>query len=64
MPRYVYGVEKWDDKRCQWMPLRFDCRDLKEVEETIDLLERALPQSEFKPAQYTVDEFRVIRSFG
>ena len=57
MPKYVYGVEKWDDKRYQWMPLRFDCRDLAEVGETIDLLERALPHCEFKPAQYTVEEF-------
>lgn len=61
---YVYGVERWDESFREWRPQRFDCRDLEEVGEVIDLLNQAMPNAEFRPAQYTVKEFQVIRSFG
>ena len=61
---YVYGVERWDESLREWRPQRFDCRDLEEVGEVIDLLNQAMPNAEFRPAQYTVKEFQVIRSFG
>lgn len=61
---YVYGVERWDESLHEWRPQRFDCQSLEEVGEVIDLLNQAMPNVEFKPAQYTVKEFQVIRSFG
>ena len=61
---YTYGVERWDESLREWRPQRFDCRDLKEVGEVIDLLNQAMPNAEFRPAQYTVKEFQMIRSFG
>lgn len=61
---YIYGVEKWDEQRKEWVPQRFDCKDLEEVGEVIDLLDAAMPYREFRPAQYTVEEFQIIRSFG
>lgn len=61
---YVYGVERWDESLREWRPQRFDCRDLEEVGEVIDLLNQAMPNAEFRPAQYTVKEFQIIRSFG
>lgn len=61
---YIYGVEKWDTYRQEWVPQRFDCQDLEEVGEVINLLEQALPNVEFRPAQYTVEEYQYIRSFG
>lgn len=61
---YVYGVERWDESLREWRPQRFDCRDLEEVGDVIDLLNQAMPNAEFRPAQYTVREFQVIRSFG
>ena len=61
---YIYGVERWDTIRKEWRPQRFDCQDLEEVGEVIDLLNQAMPNAEFRPAQYTVKEFQVIRSFG
>ena len=51
---YIYGVERWDEPRKGWVPQRFDCNDLEEVGEVINLLEAALPQCEFRPAQYMV----------
>ena len=61
---YVYGVEKWDEQRKEWIPQRFDCKDLQEVGEVIDLLDVAMPYREFRPAQYTVEEFQYIKAFG
>lgn len=61
---YVYAVERWDDARKEWRPHRFDCQDLEEVGEVIDLLNVAMPDVEFRPAQYTVEEFQYIKSFG
>lgn len=61
---YIYGVERWDTVRQEWRPQRFDCQDLEEVGKAIDLLNQAMPNAEFRPAQYTVKEFQVIRSFG
>lgn len=61
---YIYGVEKWDDRRKEWIPQRFDCQDLEEVGEVISILEEALPNREFRPAQYTVEEFQYIKTFG
>lgn len=61
---YIYGVEKWDDQRKEWLPQRFDCGDLEEVGEVINLLEEALPDREFRPAQYIVEEFQYIKVFG
>lgn len=64
MNNIVYGVEKWDDARKEWVPHRFDCKDLAEVGEVIDLLEQVMPDREFRPVQYTVKEFQYIKSFG
>lgn len=61
---YVYGVERWDAICQEWRPQRFDCQDLEEVGKVIDLLNQAIPNAEFRPAQYTVKEFQMIRSFG
>ena len=61
---YIYGVERWDDQRKEWIPQRFDCKDLEEVGEVIDLLDSAMPYREFRPAQYTVEEFQYIKTFG
>ena len=60
---YIYGVEKWDDRCKAWIPQRFDCHDLEEVGEVINILEEALPNREFRPAQYTVEEFQYIKTF-
>jgi len=60
----IFGVEKWDDELREWRPQRFDCKDLQEVGEVIDLLNEAMPDREFRPAQYNVEEFQIIRSFG
>lgn len=64
MSNIIYGVEKWDDTVKDWRPQRFGCQDLEEVGEVIDLLNQAMPDREFRPAQYTVKEFQYIRSFG
>ena len=61
---YIYGVERWDDQRKEWIPQWFDCKDLEEVGEVIDLLDAAMPYREFRPAQYTVEEFQYIKTFG
>ena len=61
---YIYGIEKWDNRRKEWMPQRFDCQDLEEVGEVIDILNEALPNREFRPAQYTVEEYHYIKNFG
>lgn len=61
---YIYGVERWDDQRKMWIPQRFDCKDLEEVGEVIDLLDAAMPYREFRPAQYIVEEFQYIKTFG
>jgi len=60
----IFGVEKWDDELREWRLQRFDCKDLQEVGEVIDLLNEAMPDREFRPAQYNVEEFQIIRSFG
>ena len=60
---YIYGVEKWDDRCKEWISQRFDCHDLDEVGEVINILEEALPNREFRPAQYTVEEYHYIKSF-
>lgn len=60
----IFGVEKWDDELREWKPQRFDCKDLQEVGEVIDLLNEAMPDREFRPAQYNVEEFQYIKQFG
>ncbi len=60
---YTYGVEKWNKQRKEWVPCRFELHDLEEVEEVIDLLEVALPDVEYRPAQYTVEEYIHITEF-
>ena len=60
---YIYGIERWDDQRKEWIPQRFNCKDLEEVGEVIDLLDAAMPYREFRPAQYTVEEFQYIKTF-
>ena len=60
MKNYIYGVEKWDEQRKEWIPQRFDCKDLQEVGEVINLLDEAMPYREFRPAQYTVEEYHHI----
>ena len=64
MSKYIYGVEKWHHNRQEWVPQRFDCNSLEEVGEVIDLLNKAMPNEEFRPAQYTVDEMYYIKHFG
>ena len=64
MNNITYGVEKWDSEAREWKPQRFDCKDLAEAGKVINLLNEAMPDAEFRPAQYTVKEFQYIRSFG
>ncbi len=61
---YIYGIERWDNTRREWMPQRFGHEDLNEMAEALRLLEEALPDTEFRLAQYTVEEFQYIRHFG
>ena len=58
---YIYGIERWDEVRDQWVPQRFlDCHDLEQVGDLINLLEQILPHREFRPAQYAVGELHRI----
>ena len=60
----VYGIEKWDTDKREWIPHKFCGEDLEEIGELIDLLQQIFPDAEMRPAQYTVKEFQHIRSFG
>ena len=57
---YVYTIERWDDAHKEWIPYRFDISDLEDMEKTINLLEEILPNTEFRPAQYMVSEYKHI----
>ena len=60
---YIYTIEKWDEKQRLWRPFRFGGQDLSEMGEALQLIEDAIPHSEFRLAQYTVEEFQYIKSF-
>ena len=61
---YVYVIEKWNDKAREWIPAHCGTDDLEEMGELLCLMERALPDREFKLAQYMVSEVQSIHSYN
>ena len=61
---YVYVIEKWDDKAREWIPAHCGTNDLEEMGELLCLMEKALPDREFKLAQYTVSEVQSIHNYN
>jgi len=61
---YVYVIEKWNDKAREWIPAHCGTDDLEEMGELLCLMEKALPDREFKLAQYMVSEIQSIHSYN
>ena len=61
---YVYVIEKWDDKAREWIPAHCGTNDLEEMGELLCLMEKALPDREFKLAQYMVSEVQSIHNYN
>ena len=61
---YVYVIEKWNDKAREWIPAHCGTDDLEEMGELLCLMEKALPDREFKLAQYMVSEIQSIHNYN
>lgn len=61
---YVYVIEKWCNKTHEWVPAHYGTDDLEEMGELLCLMEKALPDKEFKLAQYIVSEVQSIHSYS
>lgn len=61
---YIYIIEKWNDKAREWVPAHCGTDDLEEMGELLCLMEVALPDREFKLAQYNVAEYKEVHEYS
>jgi hypothetical protein len=64
MVNSIYGIERWDVNKREWIPQRFGGEDLNEMAEALRLLEDILPDTELRLAQYTVSEYKEIHEYS
>ena len=60
----IYGIERWDREKREWVPYRFGGENLSEMAEALRLLEDILPDTELRLAQYSVSEYEQIHEYN
>lgn len=60
----IYGIERWDINKREWVPQRFGGESLNEMAEALRLLEDILPDTELRLAQYSVSEYEQIHEYS
>ena len=60
----IYGIERWDVEKREWVPQRFGGESLSEMAEALRLLEDILPDTELRLAQYNVSEYTQIHEYS
>jgi len=60
----IYGIERWDINKREWVPQRFGGESLNEMAEALRLLEDILPDTELRLAQYSVSEYEHIHEYS
>lgn len=60
----IYGIERWDINKREWVPQRFGGESLNEMAEVLRLLEDILPNVELRLAQYSVSEYEQIYEYS
>ena len=60
----IYGIERWDVEKREWVPQRFGGESLSEMAEALRLLEDILPDTELRLAQYNVSEYIQIHEYS
>jgi hypothetical protein len=60
----IYGIERWDVEKREWVPQRFGGESLNEMAEALRLLEDILPDTELRLAQYSVSEYEQIHEYN
>ena len=60
----IYGIERWDVEKREWVPQRFGGESLNEMAEALRLLEDILPDTELRLAQYSVSEYEQIHEYS
>ena len=60
----IYGIERWDINKREWVPQRFGGESLNEMAEALRLLEDILPDAELRLAQYDVSEYTQIHEYS
>lgn len=60
----IYGIERWDVEKREWIPHRFGGESLSEMAEALRLLEDILPDAELRLAQYNVSEYTQIHEYS
>lgn len=60
----IYGIERWDINKREWVPQRFGGESLNEMAEVLRLLEDILPNVELRLAQYSVSEYEQIHEYS
>lgn len=60
----IYGIERWDINKREWVPQRFGGESLNEMAEALRLLEDILPDTELRLAQYSVSEYEQIHEYN
>lgn len=60
----IYGIERWDVEKREWVPQRFGGESLNEMAEALRLLEDILPDAELRLAQYDVSEYTQIYEYS
>lgn len=60
----IYGIERWDTEKKEWVPHRFGGESLNEMAEALRLLEDILPNAELRLAQYSVSEYEQIHEYS
>lgn len=60
----IYGIERWDIEKREWVPQRFGGESLSEMAEALRLLEDILPNAELRLAQYNVSEYTQIHEYS
>lgn len=60
----IYGIERWDREKREWVPQRFGGESLSEMAEALRLLEDILPDVELRLAQYDVSEYTQIHEYS
>lgn len=60
----IYGIERWDINKREWVPQRFGGESLSEMAEVLRLLEDILPNVELRLAQYSVSEYEQIHEYS
>ena len=60
----IYGIERWNREKREWVPYRFGGENLSEMAEALRLLEDILPDAELRLAQYDVSEYTEIHEYS